>query len=106
MKVGDKVAMMHSGEVKHIGIIDRETKLYWIVGDNKFRKSDNKQSGEFSWGCSRSTIVPATQEHINSLRKSRLMLKLHNQSWYKLDLETLEKVFAIVCGMTETKEQK
>ena len=106
MKVGDKVAVMYSGTTSAIGIIDRETKLYWIVGNEKFRKSDNKQPGEFSWGCSPYTIVPATQEHINSLRKSKLVLKLHNQSWHRLDLETLEKVFAIVCGVAETKENK
>ena len=80
--------------------------MYWFVGDYKFRKSDNRQPGEFSWGCCPYRIVHTTQEQINSLRKIKLVLKLHHQSWYKLDLETLEKVFAIVCGLTETKENK
>lgn len=106
MKVGDKVTVMYCGEVRSLGVIERETKLYWIVGNYKFRKTDNREPGSFSFGCSPYRIVHTTQEHINSLRKSKLVLKLHNQSWHKLDLETLEKVYAIVCGLTETKENK
>lgn len=106
MKVGDKVTVMKDGEVSFLGVIERETKLYWIVGGYKFRKSDNQLPGEFYRRYSSYHIVPTTQDHIDSLRKSKLVLKLRNQSWHKLDLDTLERVFAIVCGMTDTRENK
>lgn len=106
MKVGDKVTVIGRGEVRFLGVIKRETEMYWIVGDYKFRKSDNEQPRGFSCGYCPCHIVHTTQEHIDSLRKRNLVSKLRNQSWPKLDLETLEKVFAIVGGMTDTKGTK
>ena len=106
MKVGDRVAVMYYGNVKCIHVISRETKLYWIVGDRKFRKSDNRQPGDFSCGCSPYTIMPVTQEHINSLHKSNLVWMLRNQAWHTFDLEMLEEVYALVCGRAKTKENE
>ena len=104
MKVGDQVAIIGYLGVEKVSPIDRETKLYWCVDSRKFRKSDLREPS-----CIWTTdlrIEQATQEHIDELKKRRLVSKLSATKWEKLDLETLEKVFAAVCGMTDTKENE
>lgn len=104
MKVGDQVAIIGNIKVFSVAPIDRETKLYWCVGSRKFRKSDLCEPSDY-WSY-RFRIEPATQQHFDELKKRRLAVKMSKTKWSKLDLETLEKVFAVVCGMTETKENK
>lgn len=97
MKVGDKVAIIGSLGVVKVAPIDRETKLYWCIGDVwRFRKSNLYAP---SSGCGYSSsyrIELATQKHIDELKKRRLVNELSETKWSKLDLETLEKVFAAV----------
>ena len=49
--------------------------------------------------------VLTSVKDIDDFRKRQLLQKLHDIKWGRLDLETLEKVFAIVCRMTEKKEK-
>lgn len=104
MKVGDKVVVLTSqGLFRGVFHIERETKLHWIVKGYKYRKTDLTAPGD-AWFCDR--IEPLTQKHLDDIKKLKLSIKLGAIRWGELDLETLEKVFAIVCGMTETKENK
>lgn len=103
MKVGDKVAVIHQSRVVGISHIARETKLCWVIGSssgNKYKKSDLFVTK----GVLR--IELATKEHIDELRKTKISHRLFETNWSNFDLETLEKVFAAVCGMTDTKENK
>lgn len=100
MKVGDKVAVLNmQGYVVQIANIERETKLYWIVGGDKYSKNGLIEPGS---GWSRNSIEPLTQKHVDEIKQSRIARKLSATNWSNIDLETLEKVFAIVCGMTDT----
>ncbi len=101
MKVGDQVAIVGNLGVIRVAPIDRETKLYWCVGSRKFRKSDLREPSDY-WAYV--SIKPATQQHFDELKKRRLVSKLSETNWSKLDLETLENIFAAVCGMGNTKE--
>ena len=101
MKVGDKVAVLDmQRDVVQISHVERETKLHWIVSGVKYSKVNLVEIGD-RWY--RRSIEPLTQKHLDKIKKSRIASKLSATKWEKLDLETLEKVFAIVCGMTETK---
>lgn len=104
MKVGDKVAIIGSYGTLEIGHIERETKLYWYANGLRFSKKSSCAKGQN--GFRNYTIVIATQHHLDEAKKRRLAKKLTDTNWSKLDLETLEKVFAAVCGMTDTKENK
>lgn len=100
MKVGDKVAVLTmQGYIVEIAEIERETKLYWIVSDKKYRKNDLVEPGR---GWSRCSIEPLTQKHVDEIRHRGIARKLFETNWSYIDLETLEKVFAIVYGMTDT----
>lgn len=104
MKVGEKVAVLNTqGDVVRIAHIERETKLYWIVGGDQYRKAGLIEPGD---GWYRKSIEPLTPKHLDEIKKSRIASKLSATKWGNLDLETLEKVFAIVCGMIDTKEKE
>ena len=104
MKVGDKVAIFGSYGTLEIGYITRETKLYWYANNLRFSKKSRCAKGQN--GFRNYTIAIATQHHLDKARKLRLAKKLTDTNWKELELETLEKVFAVVCGMAETKENK
>lgn len=50
--VGETVAIVRGGHSRgsvRLAKIDRETKLYWVIGDAKFRKADLVQPGGSAW---------------------------------------------------------
>jgi hypothetical protein len=95
MKIGDKVAIFNSGEIIEIATIDGENKQNWLIGDYwRFGKSNLFMQITGTGICYR--IEPATQTHIDTFRRKQLLNELyHNIKWSKLDLKTLEKVYAI-----------
>ena len=104
MKVGDRVTISSSGRAFQIAAISGESKRQWKIGDYWRFDKDHLRLQVPGTGIVY-TIKPATQEDIDDFRKRQLLQKLHDIKWGRLDLETLEKVFAIVCRMTEKKEK-
>lgn len=93
MKLGDKVGLV-SGNVYHsysIMTIDRETSLYWIVGDFKFKKSNLCQVGLGKWDCC--YICELTEDFLNNYLKYKLE-NIDIQKYYNiLSLDNKKRVY-------------
>jgi len=102
MKVGDKVIltrMAYSNRTERIKIIDRETKLYWIVDGSQFKKS-SLHSPSGSMGVSTWIREPEGEHElvlIERCEKARkLAQQLKNMNWNAYNLETLESIMNII----------
>ena len=96
MKVGDQVTISSGGRVFQIAAISGESKRQWKIGAY-WRFDKDRLFFQVPGTGIVYTIKPATQEDIDDFRKWQLLQKLYDIKWDRLDLETLEKVFAIVC---------
>lgn len=101
LKVGDEVILTHhhfGTRTRQIAKVDRETKMYLVVGNQRFRKEDGREPGRSmgSWA----TIGPATSETRQRTRdenrKALLCDRLRCLKWSALPLETLESIVALL----------
>lgn len=103
MKVGDSVTLYRYGDLFSISKIERETKMFWVVNGEKYRKTDGYEAGSSD---RRYYIVPTTDEHRKERKRHRLAeaLKYHNWSSYPLD--KLEEIFAVLNSVDEYWKEK
>lgn len=101
LKVGDEVILTHhhyGTRSRSVAAVERETKMYFIVGCHRFRKEDGREPGRSmgSWA----TIDPATPENrqraLAENRKALLVDRLGSTKWRSLPLETLEAIHSLL----------
>lgn len=97
MKVGDLVTITGSYDMFRVCRITGETKLYWLVGSMKFRKSNLYAIGTDKYISYR--IAPTTQADIDEVRRRKLVSNLQSVKWEQFDLNTLMNVQATLCGL-------
>lgn len=103
-KVGDRVVIYSTTPGRKnasSGVIDRETKLYWIVGDMKFRKSDGLASGDYSWSqtpcllpVDHELAVGAVRDATSRRLRNVVFTKTDALRKVKVDLADIEAVIA------------
>lgn len=96
MKVGDKVAVMSTGDLRYVSVIERETANFWIVNGFKYRKKDGYEAGVYDgyW------IREATKEDCDRYQKDKMIFELKHQNWESFSLEELTDIVAFVSGFT------
>lgn len=105
MKVGDLVTITGSYDTFRVCRITGETKLYWLVGNIKFRKS-NLYATNIDRYISYH-LAPATQADIDEVQRRKLVSNLQSVKWEQFDLNTLMNVQATLCGLaTKTTNNK
>lgn len=90
MKVGDKV-FIDGGYRKSVGVIDHETATQWVIGHQRFRKSDGLLIGQSDRYIS-THISELTQQDIDNFKHARLANTLKTTDFSKQSLETLEAI--------------
>lgn len=91
MKVGDKVLIVHSFRGETTGTIDRETATQWVVGHQRYRKSDRQLIGGSDRFVSTS-IREITQQDLDRIEHRKLAIMLSNTDFKKQTLETLKAI--------------
>lgn len=95
IKVGDKVAVSHNGDVYSLVLIHRITKTQFITRTGvKYRRDTGERIGSDRW--SRSFLVEATEEVLNKIRHRALSQRLKDFDWSTLSLVELGAVANIV----------
>ena len=94
LKVGDKVCV--EGRLSGVRIveIERITKIYFIINDEKFRRVDGYKLGCDSWNFIQ--VKPITDEVRASILSRRLEVKIHNGGLRKLPLDGLKAIEGLV----------
>lgn len=90
MKVGDTVTIYRYGDLFHIAKIERETKMFWVVNGDKYRKADGYEAGSSD---RRYRIVPTTEAHREEREQYRLAEALRYHNWSRYSLSELKEIF-------------
>lgn len=116
-KVGDRVALLSYAagncerKVRFV-TIDRETKLYWIVEDYKFRKSDGTATGDYGLWVMPPELLPADHEIVAETldsQKERRLRAAINAAWTPIggyDIESLERLILAADAYKTYLEEK
>jgi hypothetical protein len=96
LKAGDHVAYQgdHSSNW-HIAVVKKRTPTGRIVTENRTFDTKGHSTGSSGFG-SHIIIYPVTQEIRDSISHRVLCHKLRHFNWYKLPLEKLREIIALV----------
>lgn len=94
LKVGDRVIVDGNFRDKHIGCVERMTATQFIVGGNRYRKSDGM--GMSRGYCGRWSLRKLTDEEELVITQKKLAYQLEKMHFDHLPLPTLQAIHKLI----------